>query len=163
VPTSVPAWISIAATLLGGGILAYGVRQAWSGYKLKKALKAEVRSMKGLKNCKNSMDSRKSPPSDKPLSPSDVPPAGSIPTTIYESNVSQMGLLRRKNLTDIVEFYSDVLRYKAIITAVRSGEDIPEPDQKELYDSIGSLEHRRQSLFEEDWIPDNQNDGTADE
>ncbi|WP_380680613.1 hypothetical protein [Salinigranum sp. GCM10025319] len=160
-PTTVPAWVSIAATLLGGGILAYGVRQVWSGHKLKKALKAEIQSMKGLENCKNSMNSRKSPPSDKPLSPSDVPPAGSIPTTIYESNVGQLGLLRRKDLTDVVEFYSDVLRYKAIITAVRSGDDIPEPDQKDLYDSISSLEDRRQSLFGKDWMPDTEDDGTA--
>ena len=162
-PTIVSAWISIAATLLGGGILAYGVRQVWSGHKLKKALKAEIQSMKGLENCKNSMNSRKSPPSDKPLSPSDVPPAGSIPTTIYESNVGRLGLLRRKNLADIVDFYSDVLRYKAIITAVRSGEDIPEPDQKDLYDSISSLEHHRQSLFGEDWMLNSEGDGPADE
>ncbi len=119
--------------------------------------------MKGLENCKNSMNSRKSPPSDKPLSPSDVPPAGSIPTTIYESNVGQLGLLCRQDLTDVVEFYSDVLRYKAIITAVRSGEDIPEPDQKDLYDSISSLEHRRRSLFGGDWMPDTEDDGTADD
>jgi len=162
VSTTVPAWISIAATLLGGGILAYAVRQVWSGHKLKKALKAEIQSMKGLKNCKNSMNSRKSSPSDKPLSPPDVPPAGSIPTTIYESNVDRLGLLCRQDLTDVVGFYSDVLRYKAIITAVRSGEEIPEADQKDLYDSISSLEHRRQSLFGKSWIPETEDDGTTD-
>ena len=163
VPPTVPASVSIAVTLLGGGILAYGVRQVWSGHKLKKALKAEIRSMKGLENCKNSMNSRKSPPSDKPLSPSDVPPSGSIPTTIYESNVAQLGLLRRKDLEDMVEFYSDVLRYKSTITAVRAGEDIPEPDQKDLYESIDALEHRRQSLFGENGISDNEGDETGDD
>lgn len=159
--TTIPAWVSIAATVLGGGILAYAVRQVWSGHKLKKALKTEIQSMKGLKNCKNSMNSRKSSPSNKPISPSDVPPAGSIPTNIYESNVGRLGLLRRQDLIDVVEFYSDVLRYKSIITAVRSGEDIPEPDQKDLYDSISSLEHRRQTLFGKNWIPDSEDDGNA--
>lgn len=155
---NVPAWLSIAGTLLSGGIVAYAVRQVWSGHKLKKALKTEIESMKGLENCKNSMNSRRSPPSDKPLSPSDVPPEGSIPTTIYEANVGQLGLLRRGDLQKIVEFYSDVLRYKSIITAVRSGEEIPEPDQNDLYDSIGSLESRRHSLFGDGWMDSSEGD-----
>lgn len=155
---NVPAWLSIAGTLLSGGIVAYAVRQVWSGHKLKKALKTEIESMKGLENCKNSMNSRRSPPSDNPLSPSDVPPEGSIPTTIYEANVGQLGLLRRGDLQKIVEFYSDVLRYKSIITAVRSGEDIPEPDQNDLYDSIDSLESRRHSLFGDGWMDSSEDD-----
>lgn len=150
--SNVPAWLSVAGTLLSGGIVAYAVRQVWSGHKLKKALKTEIESMKGLKNCRDSMNSRQSSPSDKPLSPSDVPPGGSIPTTIYESNVGRLGLLRRGDLQKIVAFYSDVLRYKSIIIAIRSGEDIPEPDQDDFYDSIASLESRRQSLFGEGWM-----------
>jgi len=156
---TVPAWLSVAATLLSGGIVAYAVRQVWSGHKLKKALKTEIESMKGLKNCKNSMNSRQSSPSEKPLSPSDVPPEGSIPTTIYESNVGRLGLLRRGDLQNIVDFYSDTLRYKSIITAVRNGEDIPEPDQDDLYDSIASLEARRQSLFGKGWIDCSDDEG----
>lgn len=150
--------MSVAGTLLSGGLVAYAARQVWSGHKLKKALKTEIESMKGLENCKNSMNSRQSPPSDKPLSPSDVPPEGSIPTTIYEANVGRLGLLRRGDLQKIVKFYSDVLRYKSTITAVRSGEDIPEPDQDDLYDSIAELESRRQSLFGEEWM-DSSEDG----
>jgi hypothetical protein len=155
---TVPAWLSVAGTLLSGGLVAYAVRQFWSGYKLKKALKTEIESMKGLESCKNSMKSRQSSPSDKPLSPSDVPPEGSIPTTIYEENVGRLGLLRRGDLQKIVDFYSDVLRYKSIIIAVRKGEDIPEPDQDDLYDSIASLESRRQSLFGEGWMHNSEND-----
>lgn len=114
--------------------------------------------MKGLENCKNSMNSRQSAPSDKPLSPSDVPPEGSIPTTIYEANVERLGLLRRSDLQKIVEFYSDVLHYKATITAIRSGEDLPEPDQKDFYNSIASLESRRQSLFGDRWMDSAEDD-----
>lgn len=151
-PVNVPEWVSIAVTLLSGGIVAYGIRQFWSGYKLKKALKSEIHSMKGLENCMNSMVSRQTSPSNKPLTPSDVPPVGSIPTNIYEANIGQLGLLRRGDLSKIVEFYSDVLRYKAIIASVRAGEDIPEADENDFYTSIQSLEERRQSLFGENWM-----------
>lgn len=156
--SNVPAWLSVAGTLLSGGLVAYAVRQVWSGHKLKKSLKSEIESMKGLENCKNSMNSRQSAPSDKPLSPSDVPPEGSIPTTIYEANVERLGLLRRSDLQKIVEFYSDVLHYKATITAIRSGEDLPEPDQKDFYNSIASLESRRQSLFGDRWMDSAEDD-----
>lgn len=160
--SNAPEWLSLAATLLSGGIIAYAVRQFWSGHKLKKALKTEIESMNGLQNCKNSMNSRKSAPSNKPLTPSDVPPEGSIPTMIYEENVERLGLLRRKDLKKIVGFYSDVLRYKSIISAVRAGEEIPEPDQNDLYDTISKIENRRQSLFGQHWISDNRDDGLRD-
>lgn len=117
--------------------------------------------MNGLKNCKDSMNFRRSPPSDKELVPSDVPPEGSIPTIIYELNVERLGLLRRNDLKTMVEFYSDVLRYKAIVAAIRAGEEVPEPDQKALYESVGGLEDRRQSLFGDGWI--NSSDATDDE
>lgn len=60
---------------------------------------------------------------------------------IYEENVERLGLLRRKDLKKIVGFYSDVLRYKSIISAVRAGEEIPESDQNDLYDTISKIEN----------------------
>ncbi|AGB14700.1 hypothetical protein Halru_0046 [Halovivax ruber XH-70] len=38
------------------------------------------------------------------------------------------------------------------MSSIRAGEDIPDPDQMDLYQSIGDLENRRQSLFGENWI-----------
>lgn len=98
------------------------------------------------------MESRTRAPSNEPLKPSEVPPSGTIPTMIYESNIGRLGLLKSSELTDIVEFYSQVLHHKAIIDAIRQDENVPEPDQEDLYDSITTLEHQRQHLFGDDWI-----------
>lgn len=152
--SSVPPWISFAATILSGGVIAYIVRQVWTGVKLKRAIKAEVSSMRGLKNCSDSMATRGSSPSSSDITPSEVPPAGTIPTIIFEANVNRIGVLRWKDLSRLVEFYSDALHYKSIINAIRSGAEVPEADQRDLYNSIGELEDTRQSLFGEGWIED---------
>lgn len=152
--SSVPPWISFAATLLSGGVIAYIIRQIWTGIKLKRAIKAEISSMRGLKNCSDSMAARGSSPSSSDITPSEVPPAGTIPTIIYEANVSRIGVLRWKYLSRVVKFYSDTLHYKSIINAIRSEEEVPEADQRDLYNSIGELEEKRQSLFGKGWLDD---------
>lgn len=98
------------------------------------------------------MESRTRSSSNEPLKPSEVPPSGTIPTIIYESNIGRLGLLKSSELTDIVEFYTQVLHHKAIIDAIRQDQNVPEPDQEDLYDSITTLEHQRQHLFCDDWI-----------
>lgn len=151
----IPSWVPIAVTLLSGGLVVYIVRQIWERRKLQDALKTEIRSMKGLETCSTAMQSRTRSPSNEPLKPSDVPPSGTIPTIIYESNISRLGLLKSDELTDLVEFYSQVLHHKAIIDAIRQDEDVPEPDQEELYDAVTALEQQRQQLFGDGWIDNN--------
>lgn len=71
---------------------------------------------------------------------------------IYESNINRLGLLKSDELADIVEFYSQVLHHKAIIDAIRQDENVPEPDQEDLYDSVTTLEVHRQQLFSDGWM-----------
>jgi len=110
--------------------------------------------MKGLETCSTAMQSRTRSPSNEPLKPSEVPPSGTIPTMIYESNIGRLGLLKSDELTDIVQFYSQILHHKAIINAIRQDENVPEPDQEDLYDSITTLEQQRQHLFGDSWMDD---------
>lgn len=152
VPADIPSWLPVAATLLSGGLAVYVARQLWERHKLRAALKTEIRSMKGLETCSAAMKSRKRSPSNEPLKPSEVPPSGTIPTMIYESNIGRLGLLKSDNLTDIVEFYSQTLHHKAIIDAIRQDQNVPEPDQEDLYDSITALEQQRQQLFGDAWM-----------
>lgn len=108
--------------------------------------------MAGLKTCSGAMASRDRLPSSEELKPSEIPPIGTIPTVIYESNIGRLGLLKSGELTKLVEFYSKVLHHKAIIDAIRKNEDVPEPDQQDLYKSIQDLEEHRQHLFGDCWM-----------
>lgn len=148
----IPPWLPIAATLLSGGLAVYIARQLWERRKLRTALKAEIQSMNGLETCSAALQSRTRSPSNEPLKPSEVPPSGTIPTMIYESNINRLGLLKSDELADIVEFYSQVLHHKAIIDAIRQDENVPEPDQEDLYDSVTTLEVHRQQLFSDGWM-----------
>ena len=152
--TQLPEWLKIAVTLFSGGVGAYLIRQIVEGHKLKKSLKVEISGMHGLETCKNAMESRDRKPSNEELGPKEVPSAGSIPTQIYESNVSRLGLIGSDDLENIVEFYSSVLYYKSIMEDIREGKDVPGPDQDDLYESIGDLEEQRQNLFGEGWMND---------
>ena len=88
----IPEWAKIAITLFSGGLGAYIIRQFVESLKLRKALKAEMSGMKGLKNCESALRSRGRKPSTEHLSPKDIPPTNSISTEIYESNVDRLGL-----------------------------------------------------------------------
>jgi hypothetical protein len=152
--SGLPEWLKIAATVVGSGLGAYLLRQWIERVKLKKALKSEIRRMEGLKKCANSMSDREKPSASVDIAPKEVPQEDSIPTRVYENNLQRLGLLSSGDINKIVEFYSDVLRYKSTISRIRTGEDVPEPDQNALYDNINTVEKKRQNLFGEDWIDD---------
>ncbi|WP_155118224.1 hypothetical protein [Halorubrum sp. T3] len=154
-PTSgFPEWLKIAATVVGSGFGAYILRQWFERVKLRRALKSEIRRMEGLEVCANSMSDRKKPSASVDIAPKEVPQEGSIPTRVYENNLQRLGLLSPESINKIVEFYSDVLRYKSTISRIRKGEDVPEPDQNALYEDINDVEETRQNLFGKDWLED---------
>lgn len=144
-PSAAGVIVGVLITFLAG-ISVYFVRQLVERLKLRKALQVEIQQMSGIKQCAESMQRINFQPSSRNLQPDEVPPAGAIPTVVYESNAGRLGLLSASELNDIVAFYSKVLHYKAIIAAVRREEGVPNPDQKDLYNSIGDLQEQRNGI-----------------
>ncbi|WP_152419115.1 hypothetical protein [Natrinema gari] len=82
-----------------------------------------------------------------PVRPSDLPPADSIPTSIYEGNTGNLGTLPEKEVSEVVEYYSSLLALKSIIQAVRNEESVLSADKKELHDELPNLESDRKELL----------------
>lgn len=82
------------------------------------------------------------------LEPSELPPAGTLPSQIYMSNAGNLGILSEQEVKDIVEYYSTLHTQKAIIRAIRSDVDAIIADQKELRNTIPKLEEDRTDLVQ---------------
>lgn len=174
--------ISILSVLGGvavsflSAILVYTARQYWERKKLERALLTEVEEMEGIKSCADQMK-RISPPPGRQLTPDDVPTSDSIPTTIYQTSASKIGLIggvrHSPELQGVVRFYSKVTRYKSIIRDIGNSSPLPDAgdttetegkssaksefdsrvsddDQEQLYNNIRHLEEVRQNIIEKD-------------
>jgi hypothetical protein len=132
-------------------LLVYSARQVWEKHKLKRALLTEVEQMEGLQECADQMNRINEPPG-RPIRPEDVPAGNSIPTVVYEQSAVKIGLLGsflgNSELENAVQFYSQVLRYKAIINSISGGGSVSDTDQEDLYDSIGGVAERRKRVME---------------
>lgn len=149
---SIGTWIGFLVTL----VASFGVdhiRRERRKTKLRRALVAELEQQdldRVLKAVNASVAAV--PPGESreslDLDPSELPPAGTLPTQIYTSNTGNLGILSEDVVTDIVEYYATLLTQKAIIQAIRSDEGAVEADQKELRDTLPGLEKRRADLVE---------------
>jgi hypothetical protein len=146
--------VGIVVTFVSA-LLVYSARQFWEKRKLKRALLTEVKHMKGIKECAKQMERIDEPPG-RQLRPEDVPAGDSIPTVVYEQSALKIGLLGsvlnrfrdNSELENAVKFYSQVLRYKAIINSISSGEEVSNTDQEDLYDSIEDVAATRNRIIE---------------
>lgn len=159
-------FVGVAVSFLSA-ILVYSARQIWEKKKLHRALLTEVKEMDGIEICADQME-RISPPPARQLSADDVPAENSIPTTVYSSTASRIGLLGGRfggnELKGVVKFYSKVLRYKSIIREIGSqgriveannaggdngGNTMPisDSDQEDLYNKIGKLSSVRNKII----------------
>lgn len=82
-----------------------------------------------------------------PVGPSDLPPADSIPTSIYEGNAGNLGTLPAEEVSEVVEYYSSLLTLKSIIRAIRNDESVLSADKKELHDELPDLESGRGEIL----------------
>jgi DNA-binding transcriptional regulator YhcF (GntR family) len=82
------------------------------------------------------------------VEPPELPPAGTLPSHIYESNAGNLGILSSDEVTNTVEYYSSLLTQKAIIESIRTDGEAITPDQKELHDNMPKLEDDRTELIE---------------
>lgn len=158
-------FVGVAVSFLSA-ILVYSARQVWEKQKLHSALLTEVSEMDGIETCADQMD-RVSPPPARQLTADDVPAEDSIPTTVYSSTASRIGLLGGifggNELEGAVKFYSKVLRYKSIVREIGSqgrvviasndgdgnGENsmpVSDSDQEDLYNKIGKLSDVRDEI-----------------
>lgn len=136
-------------------VLVYFARQIWEKRKLRRALLTEVQQMEGIKDCADQMNRIDEPPG-RQLQPDDVPAGNSIPTVVYESTAIKIGLLGgifnsirgTSELENAVKFYSQVLRYKAIINSISNGGEVSNTDQEDLYDEIRNLSEWRQRIID---------------
>jgi hypothetical protein len=131
-------------------LLVYSARQIWEKHKLKRALLTEVEQMEGLQECADQMGRIDEPPG-RQIRPEDVPAGDSIPTVIYEQSAVKIGLLGsfvgNSELENAAQFYSKVLRYKAIIKRISDGGSVSDTDQEDLYDSIGEVAETRSRIL----------------
>lgn len=77
---------------------------------------------------------------------SDLPPSGSIPTVIYQSNASNIGELPSEEVDDIVDYYSALQTQKAIIEAIRNDDEVLTADKRDLHQDMPDLDSKRNDL-----------------
>lgn len=147
---SIGTWLGFIVTLIAS-FGAIHVRRERRKTKLRRALAAELkqqdlnRIIKAVNASEAAVppgESRETPD----LDPSELPPAGTLPTQIYTSNTGNLGILSEDEVTDTVSYYSTLLTQKTVIRAIRSGEGAVAADQKELRDTLPDLEKDRTDL-----------------
>jgi hypothetical protein len=139
----------LIASVIGvvGSFLLYLKRRYDSRKKLKRALATELRGMEQIPEIANNLQSLSNAPPESRLSASSVPPAETFPTTVYEENASDLGLLSEEDLNEVVEFYSELLQHKGTIEGVRNDpEEVPMPDHQKIVDEFPDLVDKRDSL-----------------
>lgn len=77
---------------------------------------------------------------------SELPPAGALPTTVYQSNAGNLGELPSNEVEDVVEYYSSLESQKAIIQAIRNNEGVLSADKRDLHDRMPELRSDRDDL-----------------
>lgn len=149
---SLGTWLGFVVTLIAS-VGVYLFRRRKQKTKLRRALISELKEQ-DLDQVIKAVNSSESavPPDDNgespELDPSELPPAGTLPTQIYTSNAGNLGILSQDEVDDIVSYYSGLLTQKAIINSIRSDEEPMTADQKELRDKISDLEDKRSSLVD---------------
>ncbi|GAA0524873.1 hypothetical protein [Halorubrum aquaticum] len=149
---SLGTWLGFVVTLITS-VGVYLLRRSQQKTKLRRSLISELEEQ-DLDRVIKAVNSSESavPPDDNgespELDPSELPPAGTLPTQIYTSNAGSLGILSQDEVDDIVSYYSGLLTQKAIINSIRSDNGSMAADQKELRDKITDLEDERSSLVD---------------
>jgi hypothetical protein len=139
----------LIASVIGvaGSFLLYQKRRSDSREKLERALATEVGGMEQIPKTASTLQSLSNEPPESRLSASSIPPAETFPTTVYEENASDLGLLSEEDLNEVVEFYSELLQHKGIIEGVRNDpEEVPMPDHEKIVQEFPDLVDKRDSL-----------------
>lgn len=144
------AILGFAATLFGS----FGVwyLSKWNRKKrLRKALVAELNQQE-LERIVESLETdgpidSKDGQSEYEIEGAELPPAGTLPTTMYQSNAGNLGELPSDEIEDVVEYYSSLESQKAIIEAIRNNEEIISADKRDLHNDMPDLRSDRDALI----------------
>jgi hypothetical protein len=79
---------------------------------------------------------------------SELPPAGALPTTVYQSNAGNLGELPSDEVNDVVEYYSSLEAQKAIIKAIRNNEEVLSADKRDLHSGMPKLSSDKEDLVD---------------
>ncbi|MEF8773006.1 hypothetical protein [Halodesulfurarchaeum sp.] len=141
----------LLASLIGviGSFLLYIKRRRDRRRKLTQALLTELEGMENMDNSADTLSSLSEKPPESRVSPSKVPPAESFPTTVFDNNTSELGLLSEDDLAATVNFYTALHKHKAIIRGIRTNpEGVPMPDHEALVEDFPDLPSQRKKLLE---------------
>lgn len=149
---SLGTWIGFLVTLIASfGVL---VARTWSRRKrLRRALTEEINNQ-NISRIVESVDSDL----DTELADNDndngyqvdasqLPPASSIPTQLYESSAVNIGILPSVEISRLVSYYSLLTTQKGIIQSIRSSEEVAYADKRELCENISDLEQMRSDVL----------------
>lgn len=140
----------LIASVIGvvGSYLLYITRRGDRREKLKRALAFEISEMDQLAQASDTLEGLSNPPPQSRLSASKVPPAEAFPTTVYESNTSDLGLMSDDELESVVDFYTSVIQYKGIIDGLRADPDeTPMPDHEMIVTAIPEIAEQRNEVL----------------
>jgi len=148
-PATGNAFLLIASVIgVPGSYFLYKKRRKDSRLKLKRALASELEQMDQIPVTAENLENLSNEPPESRLTASLVPPAETFPTTVYEENAPELGLLEEETLDEVVNFYTKLIQHKGIIQGVRSDpEDVPMPDHEKIADEFPELVDRRKSLI----------------
>lgn len=143
-------FFGVAATLsVGFGVWYLNKRNL--RIRLRRAVVAELKqqedSIQRMVESLQTRDSHDTADEGYEVAPSDLPPPGSMPTTIYESNASNLGELPSNEVEDIVSYYSSLQTQKATIVAIRNDETVVNADKRELHNNMPDIDSDRKSLI----------------
>jgi hypothetical protein len=139
----------LLASIIGiaGSFILYEKRKSDNRAKLKRALAFEIREM-DLEETVDTLESINDPPPQTRLNEAQIPPADALPTTVYESNTGDLGLLDESEIDEVVDFYTTIIKYKSVIRAIREDPDeAPMPDHETLVNQISDISERQDELL----------------
>lgn len=145
----VGAVLGFAATLIGSFGVWY-ISKRNRKKRLRKALVAELKHQE-LGRIVESLETdgpvdSEGGQSEYEVEGSELPPAGALPTTVYQSNAGNLGELPSDEVEDVVEYYSSLKAQKAIILAIRNNEEILSADKRDLHNEMPQLSSDRDDL-----------------
>jgi len=141
-------WIGFIGTLFGSFGLLY-LRRQHRRSSLRTALIGELKHLDRITEVSEALQSKHEDSLDEKISASEIPPAGVFPTSVYESNLGSVGLLKEEEVNQVVSFYSTLISCKSIIQAINDGGDLPMADHTELYDNIIKLDENWEDLIKQ--------------
>ena len=147
-----PIWIPAVLTIAG----TYGLhvrKERKRKNRLETAFQTELKQLSHLDKLPTRFKELEKPPTKEKIPKDTVPAADSLPTKVYESNISDISRLDPELTERLVDFYSLLIRHKATIREIHQdhpedeSDNLPMADHKDLYEDAEELSEKRTNLI----------------